>query len=148
MDRNDFFKLTEKRLFRYADHIAQIEELKDELSIMEATGDIKAQSYKQGGVFSHGIKNPVLDYVERVIKIEAKMARLENDTRPITRAIKDMERDKENALSRDFMILFKLFYCDKHDLQEIAAIIEKNRRTLYSRRRDFVKVIASYFSDS
>ena len=146
MKRDDFFKLTEKRLFRYTDNLEQIEKLKGELSIIRTNGDVKAQSYdKQSGGFNHGVKNPVLDYVERVIKIEAKISSLESETRPIERALNDIESNKADPLSRDFLILFRLFYCDKHSLSEIAAAIEKDRRTIYSRRKDFVKMIASYF---
>jgi len=144
MKANDIFRLTEKRLFQYGGNIKKLVTLQNELKELQHGGDIHAQSYNSSAANNHGVNNPVLNYVEKVLSIEHKIARLERDIKPVKRLIEDLQRDNSQK-ARDFIILLREFYSDKHSLKEIAEIIKKDRRTLYNRRCELVKKAASYF---
>ncbi len=144
MTANNIFRLTEKRLFQYGTNIKKLVTLQNELNELQHGGDIHAQNYSATGGNNHGVNNPVLNYVEKVLSIEHKITRLERDIKPVKRLIEDLQRDNSQK-ARDFIILLREFYSDKHSLKEIAEIIKKGRRTLYNRRCELVKKAASYF---
>ena len=142
MKDSQIFKFTEKLLFNYASNIKKFHRLQHELNAIRSNGDIHAQSYQPSN--NSGFSNPVLDHVERVLNLEAKLARLKRDIIPVMRLIRELTQNKSNK-AKDFIILLREFYSNKHSLKEISIQIKKSLRTLYSRRRELVQKTAGYF---
>ena len=144
MNTDNKFRLTEKRLFQYGTNIKKLVTLQAELAALKSKGDIHAQGYNSSASNNTGINNPVLNYVERVLRLESKIKRFEHDITPVTRLINDLQRNKSKK-ARDFIILIREFYSNKHSLKEIAETTKKTRQTLYRRRVELVGKASSYF---
>ena len=145
MNRDDLFKLTEKRLFRYSDNLEKLAELKTELEALRSKGDIKAQQYSVIG-YNSGAGDPVAEYVNKLLKLETKLKKLKSEVSSVSKFISDMEEEKSPA-SRNVLLFIRLFYIDKHSVKEIADGLKIPRRTLYARRRQIVKKCSKYFEE-
>lgn len=146
MDRDDLFKLTEKKLFRYADNLKKLAELKNAIKLLRGKGDLKTQCYDLIFRLSSGARDPVAEYVCKLMTLETKIKKIEKDIAPIKKFISDMEGEKTPA-SKDMLLFMRLFYDDKHSIKEIAGGLGVPRRTLYARRRQIVKKCAKYFEE-
>lgn len=146
MDRDDLFKLTEKRLFRYADTLKKLVELKNTVKLLRGKGDVKTQCYDMNFRTSSGARDPVAEYVCRLMTLETKIKKIEKDIAPVKKFISDMEKEKSPA-SKDTLLFVRLFYDDKHSIKEISGGLGVPRRTLYARRRQIVKKCAKYFEE-
>lgn len=144
MDRDDLFKLTEKTLFRYSDTLKKLVELKNAIKLLRRKGDVKTQCYGLNFETPSGARDPVAEYVCRLMTLETKITKLERDIAPIKKFISDMEKEKSPA-SKGLLLFMRLFYDDKHSIKEIASGLGVPRRTLYARRRQIVKKCAKYF---
>ena len=143
MTTDDIFRQTEKRLFNYGVNITKLVTLQSKLHELKQHGDIHTQDYQTTGANNHGVSNPVLNYTEKVLSIEHKIKKLKRDIIPIVRLITDLQRDNSQK-ARDFIILLREYYANKHSLKEIAEQTGKSRRTLYSRRRELVIMVLKY----
>ena len=147
MSYNDKFRHVEKCLYSYKDNLARIAALNDDLTILRAGSDVHAQNYQQRLNNSIASANPVASYVEKIQKLENHIIKLKRVTEPVTRLINDIEAaiiNSDSNVMRDFNILLNSFYFGRCSLIEVAAIIEKSRKTLSKRRTALVKKAAIY----
>lgn len=144
MQRQDLFKLTERRLFRYSDNIKKLEEVNGEMEKLHDGGDVRAKQYRwTRSEHRGGIYDPVAEHVSKLITLEKQAQKLKKEIAPVKSFISDMELEK-TPLAKSFLLFFRLFYVDKHPIKDISDGLNIPRRTLYARRKQIIKKCAKY----
>ena len=146
MTERDAFRKTEKCLYDYKKNLACLEILRQDLKILQASTDVKAQNYDKP--FSENLmpSDPVHSRLANIETIENKIKQLERYVLPIERLERDLSSSDvlENSSNKELLKILRLFYFGSNSLRLVLFELKLSCPTFFRKRKKLVKLAMSY----
>ncbi len=143
MKQRDDWKRAEYLMYNYTKHLTLIELLSYEYQILNAAGDVKAQSYNEH--YGRHTRDPVAEYNDKLDKIMTRIAKLKMKVQPVTSLINELTNpyalDPELYASLHAVLIY--IYFGHNTIGETAEYLKLSRSSIYRRKRHLVKMLIS-----
>lgn len=138
MKTNDEYRYAEHCLYSYARNKEKNERLKAELTELKNSCDVKEQSYN---IQSHGgrITSPVERYIERILSIESKIARIHRQIEPVQEFEGELARQRPSRRFSQMRTILESYYIGHKSAQEVQADHKIPRWKFYVLRKEIVE---------
>ena len=137
------FRTAEGCLYGYQENLARLESLRADLDKLSS---LTIQSYKSDLRSDGGHSDPVWGYIQRGEDIREQIAALERRTEPITRLLEDLESPDvwDGSPKAAMAKILRLCYFARNSKEQVASELHMDRRRVYERRDDLVKLTIRY----
>lgn len=127
-------------MWDYKANIGKLAQIRSEL---ENVRSVRGHSY-EAHVMSSGTTDPVADVVNKILAIERRIKRTENDVEPIHR----LEMDIEAGCYRDRYVreIFKLRYIEHWSVDYIMGELSISSSTYWRGKERLVDIARKYFA--
>lgn len=131
------YKQAEYLMYSYTRTKTLLDELKYEYKLLTLRGDLSNSKYSK--LEKHKpVKDPVVNYVERIIKMERSINEKLEQVLPVERVEKELLTIGDKLAQELLDVLHFVYYAGiKH--QVCAHMLKMSRSKLYYRRRELVK---------
>ena len=141
------YRDVEYSLFNYKKNLACLDILREDLKVLQASTDVKAQNYDNP--FSENLmpSDPVVSRAVRIETVENKIKQLERNTKPITCLELDLSSNDvlKNSPNKDLLNILRFFYFANNPVDLVVIELNLSRTTFYERRRKLVFKALGYF---
>ena len=144
MRQRDDWKRAEYLMYNYTKHLTLIELLSYEYQLLNQTGDVKAQSYREHlGLHT---RDPVAEHYDKLTMIKNRIAQLKVKVQPVNSLISELTNpfSSNPDFSASLHAVLIYIYFGHNTIDETAEFLKLSSSTIYRRKRRLVRMLMTY----
>lgn len=138
------YRYAEKVLYSYKRNVETCCRLSEELRSLREAGDVHGQNY--GQIATGGSGDPVARHVEEVMRIEARLKRIQRRVKAVDEMRKDLQAGNVITIMKpkNLLLILDGYYIPRVTVNEFLSIYCWSRSIFYVRRRELVMIAGEY----